>query len=509
MVPPALIVVSSAAVPALEAAGAAALPPPSAGPREPWDLVEEEAIGGDGKGVALAPEEEGGLEGIEKEVDFAALTGRTPPAAPAEGAVPAPPPKKRGRKREFSPVGRLIGIVVGGLLSLPFVYLIGSYFKEDIDNGKYGLHLFHNPPNVQEEVTDTETPPAPSAPKPEPRAKAAPAPSAENAEPQATAKPAAENPQGSKPAPAAGPGPKAPARTPPAKTVANAKAGSEEPPDLPEKIDLEAEPKDPLAFPKEKLDPFLPPATAFQPVRVGPAKKGLEPEAKAEPPVKPEPVVVASANVVKPPERPETPAAEPIRPRGAPVYTAADLEQALEDVRAVYGCPACSSTGTVLRDGKEVPCDACKGKPWERLNEEAYEKLRRLADVITLGKGHIGDDFPAPVFFQRVAHSPPALQRVTEAAKRVLEDPGKAQGGILLIGAVAKVAEKNRLYGAALKTDAAPGAVMLLSFGHTDFKENDRVLVAGSIVHEPARNIAGYTGSQQYVIWVGATYKLP
>jgi hypothetical protein len=98
---------------------------------------------------------------------------------------------------------------------------------------------------------------------------------------------------------------------------------------------------------------------------------------------------------------------------------------------------------------------------------------------------------------------------VNEAAKKVLEDPGKAQGGILLTGTVTKVAEKNGLCGVALKTDAVPGTVMALSHGHTDFKANDRVLVAGSIVHEPAKNIPGYPGSQQYVIWWGLMSPLP
>ena len=522
LVPPALIIVSGAAVPALQAAGAGALggvaaeavlaEPPA--PREPWDLVEEEAVGGDGKGVALAPEEEGGLEGIEKEVDFAALTGRAPPAAAAEGAAvaaPVPPLKKRRPKREATPLGlfmRFVGMAIAAALGLGTAYLIGSYFKEDVDNGKYGLHLFHNPPNVQEEVTDPEAPQTPSAPKPEPRVKAAPA--AENAKPQATAKPAAQNPQGSKPGPAAGPGPKAPARTPSSKTVAKAKAGSEEPPDLPEKIDLAAEPKDPLAFPKEKIDPFLPPETAFQPVRVGPAKKA-EPEAKAEPPAKPEPKVEPPGKPKPKDERaakPETPAA-PLDLDSLPQLTPAEV-RSIKVVNRTSPRGSPKFTATDLRRAVTDATEACEAKPLGQLSDEAYGKLRQLAAATTLADGCTGEDLlPAAEVFARIARSGPAMERVTALARKALEAPDKAHGGVLLPGTVAKVAEKNGLCGVVLKTEASAGAVMLLRDADLAVKENDRLLVAGSIVHDPAKNIPGYTGSQRYVIWVGDVCNLP
>jgi hypothetical protein len=94
-------------------------------------------------------------------------------------------------------------------------------------------------------------------------------------------------------------------------------------------------------------------------------------------------------------------------------------------------------------------------------------------------------------------------------AAKALADPAKAEGGILLAGTVTKVAEKNGLHAVVLKMDSAAGTVVLLNDHDLGVKENDRILAAGSIIHEPAKNIAGYTGKQPYVIWMGELQKLP
>ena len=74
-------------------------------------------------------------------VDLAALTRANKPQAPGADRpdTDAPRPKKKRKKQEVNPVFRMLAIVIGGLLSLPAVFLIGSFFKEDVDV----WHLFH------------------------------------------------------------------------------------------------------------------------------------------------------------------------------------------------------------------------------------------------------------------------------------------------------------------------------------------------------------------------------
>ncbi|MGD0900865.1 MAG: hypothetical protein ABR915_23785, partial [Thermoguttaceae bacterium] len=291
LAPPMLIVVTPAAVPAgaaavesglgvaVEAApmpGEAALAAPIA-PLDPWQMVEEEeAADGNGEPIPFAEEEAAELEGGEK-IDFAAITGRAPPAEGAEGAIPAPPLKKRRKKREITPLGmvaRIVGMGVAAVLGLAGAFLLGSYFKADVDK----LHLFHRGPNGQQGVAAAW---ASLWAKQGSSAEQEPV-----AERPATVSPAVpQNPAGEKPAAKMGP---------------DSKTALEHLPDIAEKTEPEAEPKDPLGFSGPKIDPFAPPDGAFKPVAVGPAK--TEPAAKVEPKPTPEPAPELPAKMETTPE---------------------------------------------------------------------------------------------------------------------------------------------------------------------------------------------------------------
>jgi hypothetical protein len=468
--PPMLIIVRPAAAAGVEAEAAAGIPAAvpealpaeaaampeavpageehplePAAPRDPWQLVEEEAA--HGEGIPFAAEEKEELEGGEA-VDFAAITGRAPAAAPAEGAIPALPQKKRRRKREVTAlglVGRFVGMFVMAVLGLVCAFLIGSFFKANVDT----LHLFHPGRDGQQGVRAAW---ASLWGKPPPSAEER---LAEEQPPAA----APENAPAAKPAPPSQNGP------PP-------KSGVEKPPVIPGK----KQPEGPAA---------------------APAEKALQPAVKKKPAAEP-PVVKA------------------IGPREAPSYGAADLAAALGAVNAVCGCPACNSKGTVVRDGKEVPCDVCKGKPWdkiaEQITDDTYDKLRRLAEVLTFYRGAVFGTEPTPAVevLERIGQSPQAVEKVMKMAWRTLNDPAKVEGGILLAGTVTTVAEKDGLFAVLLKMDPSPDPIRLFSDQSLGVKQGDRIVVPGCIIYEPAKNLAGYSGSQSRVIWTsGLNCKLP
>jgi hypothetical protein len=51
--------------------------------------------------------------------------------------------------------------------------------------------------------------------------------------------------------------------------------------------------------------------------------------------------------------------------------------------------------------------------------------------------------------------------------------------------------------------------VTVASVGRSPFQPRDRVLIAGSIIDDPAANLAGYEGSLPQVVWGGLPLRLP
>ena len=73
-------------------------------------------------------------------------------------------------------------------------------------------------------------------------------------------------------------------------------------------------------------------------------------------------------------------------PRHAPSYEPAELAKAVKAAHDNFGCPACDSTGFVMKAGKKEVCSVCNGHPSTKVTAAAYENLRRLADVLTFVK---------------------------------------------------------------------------------------------------------------------------
>lgn len=310
---------------------------------EGWHPMQEGAGEHDSEAIAIAEDEhaEHGEDEGFGDVDFAAITGRAPAGeatAVAEGAEPTPaaPVKRKRPKRETSMVGRLIGILISGLLALPAAYGIGLLVNKE----KYDfLHLFDKKkdktPAVAQETpkakpdakpqagTDTQPPAKPETiPEVKPAAgtetKPATGPEKKTEVADSGASPD-NNPFLAPNKPETKPEPKP---TPKPGTIAKAKTDDDPFSDKPEK---EPEAKsDPLGA----GDPFAPKPDDFKPVA---PSVGAEMKPEVKPPAKPaagmekpeaspfdEPTAPAKPEV-KPPAKPETkPAAGTEKPEPSP-----------------------------------------------------------------------------------------------------------------------------------------------------------------------------------------------
>jgi hypothetical protein len=107
---------------------------------------------------------------------------------------------------------------------------------------------------------------------------------------------------------------------------------------------------------------------------------------------------------------------------------------------------------------------------------------------------------------ERVGKAAQGPEKVAGLAKKLLDDAA-SKGGILLSGTILKVGTKGGLHAAGVKVE---GDKVVTVFGASALgAENDKVLVLGIIVREPAKNLGGYSGTQPMVIWAGMPVKLP
>jgi hypothetical protein len=505
-------------------------------------------IGGNGHAAAATEEDED-----TGAVDFAAITGIMPGASAAEGKTVALPPPKKRKRRQVSPVRLVIGMAISGLLAVLVLDVLACYFlgpKNDfLYIAKYlpGIKMppeaARKPSNgngAQQQAKTDETLAAAAQPGPDladntqqpaaPDAKpdaVAPTPDmaepkADTAEPKADAAPKldltepklATEPE-TKPEPRLEPAPEKPktkeAAVPDPFDIVEKPAPSSAQPDaLPKGVgDLR---------PEAKSDPFVPAKPNFEPLVTPDMKPDIKPEVtpqskpdeKLIPPLEPEPTPPAKLEVkpeAKPEVKPETiptvkveptPEAKPIveppvslGPRQRPSYDMAALTAAVKTAQEALG---------------KSPTD---------VTPAAYENVRRLAETVTFVKGPAGgkelEDQKQAVraMVQQIAQSPDTASKFAAMAKPLLDGKNGTGGGIVLCGVVTGVRVKDGLYGAAVRLDPDSPAVGVVSDQPLGVEKDDRVVVVGSVVADPAKNVAGYTGSQPVVIWAGMMVKSP
>ena len=158
-----------------------------------------------------------------------------------------------------------------------------------------------------------------------------------------------------------------------------------------------------------------------------------------------------------------------VGPLQAPSFSAADLAASLKAV-----------SGVATVDAKSY-ADWCK-----------------LAEVVTYVKDGADSQKQAlRTLTEKVASSPQAASAIAASAKKLFDDKA-TKGGIVLAGTVTAVDTQNGLYGTAIRMEGMAKPVMVFSAHPLDVKENQKVIVFGALVADPAKNLPGYRASSRW-----------
>ncbi len=324
-------------------------------------------------------------------------------------------------------------------------------------NGKPDAKADDKPPLV----TDASTPAKPQAPaKPDEDLFASPpavAPVKENGKPDA--KPPAETgaPTPAQPAPPAksnedlfaGPPAVSPVKDN-SKPAAKPDVSAPLAPDAPDKGDA----KPGIAGNPSKAPELMPDQSPV----IGPEPK---PELKPEP--KPEP---------KLDEHPPVKAATGVGPLEAHTFSVNELDASLKAV-----------SGDTTIDTKSY-ADWCKVAEVATYVEDGAEAQRQAMEILAT----------------HAASTPAAVSAIANSAKKLFEGQ-TTKGGVVLAGRVSGVATKNGLSGTAIRMEGLEKPVMIFSAQPLGVKENDKVIVFGALVADPAKNLAGYHGKLPIAVW--------
>ena len=221
----------------------------------------------------------------------------------------------------------------------------------------------------------------------------------------------------------------------------------------------------------------------------------------------------APGAVAKPP--PAQPKADPLPAdyvglRVPPSYSSAELGKALKAADAAFGCHKCNSTGSI----KGSVCPECQGHPPDAMTPAAYRKFCRLGEVLTFAadkadvaglarRKSAGRDLLVLVGKNAAVNVP----QTGDLASRLLDSPERDGNGILLGGTILEVHAQDKGHAAKLKLAKVDSTVLLLSKTALPLAAEDRVLVLGSIVDDPAEKLVGFDTPQPPVVWFGARAK--
>jgi hypothetical protein len=233
-------------------------------------------------------------------------------------------------------------------------------------------------------------------------------------------------------------------------TIAPDKSAPDMKPDLPDP-DAPKKPVEPQHEP-EKNAPAIPDLKLDNPVIGPPSTPAVKPDATPEP------------------KAPEKPAG--VAPQQAPSFPAADLDASL---KALGGAAA--------------------------VDAKSYADWCKLAEVATYVKdGGDAQKQALRTLTEKAASSPQAAAEIVAAAKKLIDDK-TTKGGIVLLGTVSGLASKNGLSGTAIRMEGMAKPVMIFSARPLDVKQDEKVIVLGALVAEPAKNLPGYTGALPVVVW--------
>lgn len=239
----------------------------------------------------------------------------------------------------------------------------------------------------------------------------------------------------------------------------------------------------------------------------------------------------ASANDGQPPASEAAPSPPPANPQNTPRYKADDLSRALDAIRMDADCRYCESTGYITRivntgfreyrgqriqqtAEKHYPCRYCRGRSAD-IDQPRYVRLCHLAEVVTFVDLAPDDaEFAArrqsiETAFRAVCGSRAHADSIGRLAGHWLDADARDDEGVLLAGTVRNIERSGPYHLSHLVLFGLPKVVTVASLAPPPYQPHDRILIAGSIIEHPSRNLEGYQGNQPVVVWGGFPLQLP
>jgi hypothetical protein len=214
-----------------------------------------------------------------------------------------------------------------------------------------------------------------------------------------------------------------------------------------------------------------------------------------------------STNDSKPDEMPEpfdtAEPAEALGPRNAPELMLADVSAAIEALK--------TANKTYVSSQQSTDETAIK-----KARAQFYVSLFSLAESLTFAK-----DDPSNPQLEAMRNRMQAIllqffgddKRVEALGTNAASWLGYAKrnvAGVVFVGTVQDIQQVDKLFHVKVElTSGKPTTVTVVTPEEPRLKANDRALVLGSIVENPAQQIAGYEGDEAAVVWSGMAVPLP
>jgi hypothetical protein len=190
-----------------------------------------------------------------------------------------------------------------------------------------------------------------------------------------------------------------------------------------------------------------------------------------------------------------------IAPVDAPKYSQSDVTQAMDEVK---------DSETTMAAADTLPADDLK-----KARAQYFRRYYRLGEVLTFAADEKkspqlnGDKAAAASLLKKMGGSDDKLTQVGRAAVKWLAYPKRGEhAGILVGGTVTEIARQGKLYELKVEIPGETEPVSVFSADKPKVSAQDKVILLGSIVDDPANNLPGFTGSQSTVIWNGLSVKL-
>jgi len=205
----------------------------------------------------------------------------------------------------------------------------------------------------------------------------------------------------------------------------------------------------------------------------------------------------------------EVPLAAADSPAAAPDLSDPPATESLPTEDRVGVREAPKFTGDDLREALHAAQDAASMTP------QAFAQLCHLGQVVT----YLDEQQPDAQVEQRlnaitrlaekIVRRPGALDQLSKLAVARIREHHGPPTGIVLAGTVMAAGEQGRLHWYQFALDGSDETATVVSRVPAPLAPSDHVLVFGSLVNDPASNLAGYEGQLPQVIWGGWHVKLP